>query len=205
MPTSDAEISEIKKLFDLNVFSQLRAIQVFLPLLLKAPNGALIANNTSGASMVNIPLQAAYNASKAAMAMYSDTLRLELAPFNIKVIDLKTGGVKSNFWTGSNSGVGQGAKLPADSLYALARDKIESFIRGDMGITDQDAGVWAKNVVHDLSKNNPPDLIWRGTMATRTWLLTSLPRGTMDNALKKMSGMDVFEKKYKAAEAKKAK
>ena len=45
--------------------------------------------------------------SKAATAMMTDTLRLELAPFGIKVIALKTGTVKSKFYknqTRGNSG-----------------------------------------------------------------------------------------------------
>jgi len=38
-----------------------------------------------------IPFGGAYGASKAAMAMFSETLRLELEVFGVKVIELKTG------------------------------------------------------------------------------------------------------------------
>lgn len=37
------------------------------------------------------PMTAAYNASKAALSQYSNIIRLELEPVNIKVIDLVTG------------------------------------------------------------------------------------------------------------------
>jgi 1-acylglycerone phosphate reductase len=41
------------------------------------------------------PFTSAYNASKAALAQYSNTLRLELEPMNITVIELVTGRVST--------------------------------------------------------------------------------------------------------------
>lgn len=41
------------------------------------------------------PMTAAYNASKAALSQYSNTLRLELEPMNITVIELVTGRVST--------------------------------------------------------------------------------------------------------------
>jgi 1-acylglycerone phosphate reductase len=69
----------------------------------------MIVNNTSISSIVPNPMGGIYNMSKAATAMMTDTLRLELAPFGIKVIALKTGTVKSKFYEnqpppGGNSG-----------------------------------------------------------------------------------------------------
>lgn len=75
MPVSDLSLSEAKKLFDVNVWSQLAVTQAFLPLLLKSKG--MIVNNTSVVSTTAIPFQSAYNASKAAMAMFSDSMRLE--------------------------------------------------------------------------------------------------------------------------------
>jgi 1-acylglycerone phosphate reductase len=41
------------------------------------------------------PMTAAYNASKAALSQYSNTLRLELEPFDVRVVELVTGRVGS--------------------------------------------------------------------------------------------------------------
>ena len=87
MPVSDLSIPEAKKLFDLNVWSYLAVTQAFLPLLLKSKG--MIVNQTSIVSAISIPFQSAYNASKAAMAMFSDSQRLELQPFGITVVDLR--------------------------------------------------------------------------------------------------------------------
>lgn len=45
------------------------------------------------------PMTAAYNASKAALAQYSNTLRLELEPVDVKVITLVSGRVGSGLIT----------------------------------------------------------------------------------------------------------
>lgn len=58
----------------------------------------IIMNNTSGLSVVAYPLLGTYNISKAAFAMLSGTLRLELEPFGVQVVDLKAGGVQINFF-----------------------------------------------------------------------------------------------------------
>jgi 1-acylglycerone phosphate reductase len=45
------------------------------------------------------PMTAAYNASKAALSQYSNTLRLELEPMDVKVIELVTGRVGTRLIT----------------------------------------------------------------------------------------------------------
>jgi 1-acylglycerone phosphate reductase len=54
----------------------------------------MIINHTSLASVAAVPLQGIYNASKAAAASLTETLRLGLQPFGIKVVDMKTGAVR---------------------------------------------------------------------------------------------------------------
>jgi 1-acylglycerone phosphate reductase len=64
-------IFEAKELFDSNVWSNLALTRAFLPLLLKSKG--MIVNHTSLAGVSAISFQPAYNASKAAIAMFSDT------------------------------------------------------------------------------------------------------------------------------------
>lgn len=54
MPVADLSIPEAKKLFDLNVWSYLAVTQAFLPLLLQSKG--MIVNQTSGASVVTVPI-----------------------------------------------------------------------------------------------------------------------------------------------------
>jgi NAD(P)-dependent dehydrogenase (short-subunit alcohol dehydrogenase family) len=189
MPISDLSIPEAKKVFDLNVWSCIAVIQAFLPLLREAKDGAMVVNHTSVGSIAGLPFQAAYNASKAALAMFSDILRLELQAFGIKVVDLKTGGVKSNILANLTH-----TELPSDSIYAPAREEAERMLSGEkLGAlkgTFVDADFWAKGVVKDLTKANPPYQIWRGGSAWLGRLGTLLPVGMFDVELKKITGLD---------------
>lgn len=190
MPLSDLSIAEAKKLFDLNVWSYLVVTQAFLPLLLKSKG--ILVNQTSVASVTTIPFQSAYNASKAAMAMFSDSQRLELAPFGIKVVDLKTGAVSSNLI--KNSKELRQPSLPKGSIYEPAKEAVERKLRND-GFADSGtpAPEWAGLVVQDLLRKRPPPIIWRGAQAGAVRIATFLPFGTLDGMVKKMTGVDVVE------------
>jgi NAD(P)-dependent dehydrogenase (short-subunit alcohol dehydrogenase family) len=198
MPISDLSIPDAKKIFDLNVWSCISTIQAFIPLLMKAEDGSMVVNHTSVGSTAGLPFQAAYNASKAALAMFSDILRLELEGFNIRVVDLKTGGVKSNILANLTH-----TELPSNSIYAPARDDAEKMLSGEKlkslkGIYVE-ADLWAKGVVKDLTKPKPPYQIWRGGNAWLARLSTLLPVGLFDGELKKVTGLDDVIRKINEA------
>ena len=138
-------------------------IQAFLPLLLKSCNDMTV-NQTSVGAVTTLPFQAIYNSSKAAMTMLSNPLRLELQPFDITVVDPRTGVVKTNLIKNLNES--QQPSLPKGPIYKPARQAIEKAMRQD-GFEDQGmpAQKWTKLVVQDLLKKNPPSVIWRGKSA----------------------------------------
>ena len=88
MSLSDADISESRKCFDLNVIATIAVTQAFLPSFLKSQHNAMLVNKTSIASAATVPMQGDYGALKAAAAMLTDALRIELLPFKIKVVDM---------------------------------------------------------------------------------------------------------------------
>jgi 1-acylglycerone phosphate reductase len=196
MPISDMSITEAKRLFDLNVWSYIATIQAFLPLLLKARDGAMVVNQTSVASVIGLPFQSTYNASKAALAMFSECFRIEMQPFNIKVVDLRTGGVKSRFF--ENVKAAGYTALPKDSIYAAAREQIEKVFRGESLESEfVDQETWARQVVKDLTKSKPPYQIWRGGSALLCWVATFLPVGSMDWKVRQLFGMGIVIEQVK--------
>lgn len=190
MPVSDLAIPQARKLFDLNVWSYVAVTQAFLPLLLKSKG--IIINQTSISSVVSMPFQAAYNSSKAAMAMISDAQRQELAPFGITVVDLKTGLVKSNLIKNSNDAA---HPLPEGSIYEPAREVVQRVLRGgEFGEQGLPADQWAKAVVQDILKKKPPPVIWRGEQAWLARIGTLLPFGTFDGMFRKLAGLDAVQR-----------
>ena len=192
MPIVDVSIPEAKKTFDLNVWSYIAVTQAFMPLLLKSKG--MVVNQTSVGGCTTIPFQAVYNASKAAIVLISDTLRLEMEPFGVKVVDLRTAVVKTNLIR--NMREDQKPTLPKGSIFEPAKETVEKALRQEQF---DDAGMpadkWAKLIVKELTvKGKPKPVIWKGESAWLTWLGTVLPFGTLDNFIKKLTGMDVVAK-----------
>ncbi|WJG37290.1 amidase signature domain-containing protein [Fusarium oxysporum Fo47] len=199
MPIIHVDIATSHGLFELNVFSIIRVTQAFFPLLLKSTHGALLINNTSASGLLGagIPFQGTYAASKAAAASVTESLRVELAPFGIRAINLFTGGVKSTFHNNSPD-----AELPKDSIYNIAKEAIEATMNGnEAGMNKPDAMTWAKQVAGDLSQRKPPYLIFRGGSAGLARLGTLFPTGTFDSTVKQLGGIDVLERKLKEAKS----
>lgn len=72
-------MAEVRKLFETNLFGVMALIQAVSPLLVAAKG--TIVQIGSVAAYIPYVFGAVYNASKAALHAYSDTLRLEMAPY----------------------------------------------------------------------------------------------------------------------------
>lgn len=193
MPLVDLDLNEARKLFDLNVWSIISMTRAFLPLLAKSQQGGIVANNTSCSSTPAgmLPFAGAYAASKAAAAGLTEILRLELAPFNIKVINLMTGAIRSNFFDNTPD-----ATLPPTSIYNFAKDTVEKAMSGeDTKAEASDPEKWAESVVQGLSKSTPPHWLWQGKFSTLIRFASLLPIGFLDSTVKKLTGLDVLERK----------
>jgi 1-acylglycerone phosphate reductase len=68
---------------------------VFSDLLLKAGQGSRIVFTSSIGGRVPAPSNAVYSASKAALDMYADVLRLEMRPLGVHVVTVVTGDVET--------------------------------------------------------------------------------------------------------------
>lgn len=94
-PTLDISIQKAREVFDVNFWGTVECVHAFAPLLMNAKDGGVIVNNSSILSVLNCPFQSIYNASKAAVSMYGEVLRLEMEPLDVRVVTLVTGSVKT--------------------------------------------------------------------------------------------------------------
>ena len=85
MPLLDAEIAAVRDNFEVNVFGLLAVTHAFFPLLRRAKG--VVVNQCSIASLAGgrQPFIGSYCATKAAVASLNDHMRLEFAPFGVKV------------------------------------------------------------------------------------------------------------------------
>ena len=89
-----ADESEIRKLFDVNFFGLVNVTKHALPLMGKTGK---IINISSTCALFPLPFRAYYCASKSAVNMITDGLRMELKNTKIQVASVCPGEVKTNF------------------------------------------------------------------------------------------------------------
>lgn len=173
-PLLDASISSIKDNFAVNVFGVLEMVQAFFPLLHAAEGVIVNQGSIAGLPGITQPFIGSYSASKCAMMSLSDTMRIELAPFGVRVVTLVTGDVKTGFWV--NSDRGPHASLVKGSMYEAIGEHVVAVMKGETNPPGQhNSSRWAKNVVDDLvRKSKPPDVIRRGYLATTMWIVSLL-------------------------------
>lgn len=87
---------EIFKQFDVNVFGLIKTTREVLPFMREAKSGVII-NVSSFLGKMGLPLLSHYNASKYAVEGIVDSLRFEVAPFNIRVHSIQSGLFGTNF------------------------------------------------------------------------------------------------------------
>jgi len=92
-PLEYAPMEDVRNIFEINFYGQLATIQAFCAMLRK--NRGRILNITSVGVNLAIPFGGLLNSSKSAFAMVSDTLRLELRPFGVKVIAIEPGSIST--------------------------------------------------------------------------------------------------------------
>ncbi len=96
----DVPLETARASFEANLWGALRLSQLVLPGMRAQKNGRII-NVSSILGKFSPPGGAIYNASKHALEAYSDSMRLELAPFGVKVALIEPGTVKTEFYTNS--------------------------------------------------------------------------------------------------------
>ncbi|EKV13116.1 hypothetical protein PDIG_39940 [Penicillium digitatum PHI26] len=84
--------------FDVNFFSQIRILRAALPSM-RARKSGVVVNFGSISGWQGSPAAGMYCATEAAIVIYTETLRNELAPFHIDVTYVEPGYFRTNFLT----------------------------------------------------------------------------------------------------------
>jgi NAD(P)-dependent dehydrogenase (short-subunit alcohol dehydrogenase family) len=148
----EVPMQEARRQIEVNVFGLARMMQLVIPAMRQAGGGAII-NIASVGGHFGEPFGAWYHASKYALEGLGDSTRMELKPFNIKVVTIDPGLIKTE-WNG----------IAADSLLAVsgegpykaaarkkARGLNDAYKTGIVSPPE----VVAKAIVNILGKSNP--------------------------------------------------
>jgi short-subunit dehydrogenase len=94
-PAENLSAETISNQFQLLVFGHIQLMQLALAAM--RDQGGLIINVTSLASRLPVPFMAAYNAAKAAMAVFTMSIQLELPDSKVRIVDLQPADICTNF------------------------------------------------------------------------------------------------------------
>jgi NAD(P)-dependent dehydrogenase (short-subunit alcohol dehydrogenase family) len=111
----EVSLDEWKRQFETNFYGVIRVTQAVLPQMRAQRSGAIV-NISSVLGRMAIPFSGPYTASKFALEGLTETLRYELAPWNIKVVLIEPGFIATNFQ--QNAQLAQAAQSQ-DSPYAI--------------------------------------------------------------------------------------
>jgi len=98
-PIEETPEAEIKKTFDTNFHGPINVARAVLPQMRKQ-NSGLIINITSIAGYMGLPYRGIYSASKGALELLTEALRMETKDFGIKITNLAPGDFATNIAAG---------------------------------------------------------------------------------------------------------
>jgi short-subunit dehydrogenase involved in D-alanine esterification of teichoic acids len=108
---ADHDLSTAEQTIAINLLGTIRTVAAFTPHLLRQPNG-VIMTVSSGLAFVPLVMTPTYNATKAAIHSYTQSLRLQLADTTVQVVELVPPAVQ----TGLLNGVPDPSWMPLDEF-----------------------------------------------------------------------------------------
>jgi NAD(P)-dependent dehydrogenase (short-subunit alcohol dehydrogenase family) len=94
----EVPLAEARRQFEVNVFGLMRLTQLVLPAMRAAHAGTLV-NVSSMGGRIWMPIGGWYHATKHALEVLSDALRVETRPFGVRVVVVQPGAIESE-WSG---------------------------------------------------------------------------------------------------------
>lgn len=184
-PVADLEIEAFRSLLDTNLIGALRMLQAVLPGMLEQGRG-MIVNIGSVSGVVTTPFAGAYCASKAALHSLSEALRMEVAPFGVRVVTVQPGAVVSSFGSRAAREI---KPPPEDSPYFEIRREIEKRAAASQEI-GMPAREFARRLADQLLRKDPPALIRLAPLSRKLPLLGKLPVRLRSRILSRRFGLD---------------
>ena len=98
-PLEEIPMEEMKKNFDTNFFGPIEVMKAVLPQMREQKSG-LIINVTSIAGYMGLPYRSVYSASKGALELITEALRMEVKSFGVHITNVAPGDFATNIASG---------------------------------------------------------------------------------------------------------
>lgn len=99
-PVEHTNSEHLRQVFDTNFFGLAELTQRAIPYMRRAGAG-VICNITSASLLVPVPFFSVYRASKAAVSAFGESLRSEMRPFGIRILEIMPGPIETEMLSDS--------------------------------------------------------------------------------------------------------
>ena len=185
-PVAELDPNDVRVQLETNVTGPIALIREVVPGMAEQGWGRIV-NIGSVVGVTALPFGGAYSASKAAIHLLSDALRMELAPFGIGVLEVQPGAIRSRF--GDNAARGVDRYGREDSLYQPIARFIEGRARASQGAPSPPEEL-ARRVADATLRSNPPAVLRYGKNSFKVPLIGRLPVRLRDRVLSRRFGLD---------------
>ncbi len=184
-PLELMEMDEIKHHFEVNVFGLIQVTKLFLPLIKKASGIRRIINVGSVSGQVTAPFIGPYVASKHALEGLSGSWRKELMLFDIDMILIGPGSVRTPIWNKGKSKTDY-----ADSAYAKSFTKFAKYVE-QSGARGEDVNKLSRQILQVFTVRKPRTRYAFVKGKLTHWLIPKwLPASYYDHIVGKILGLN---------------
>ncbi|WP_419735229.1 SDR family oxidoreductase [Pseudomonas sp. COR18] len=184
-PLLDGGVEAMQRQFETNVFSIVGITRALLPALRRSRG--LVVNVGSVSGVLVTPFAGAYCASKAAVHALSDALRMELAPFGVRVMEVQPGAIDTHFARNASHEAEQ--LIAEESPWWPLREGIRARANASQN-RPTPASEFAAGLFRAASQPNPPRLLRLGNGSRALPLMANLlPKGLLEKVLMKKFGL----------------
>ena len=149
-PLEELTLDEVRAVFETNLFSTLALCQEVLPSMRERGFGTIV-NVGSVAGQIAVPVEGPYSMTKFALHSMSRALRMEVAPFGVRVVLIEPGVIRTDFQ--ANKVIGKNA-FAEGSPYRAMRQETALRARARDLVAKGPAGV-ATRVRQVIEARNP--------------------------------------------------
>jgi short-subunit dehydrogenase len=185
---ADVPRPAVERMYKVNFFAQIPLIQAVLPGMKRARQGMII-NISSLAGKIALPGNGFYASSKFALEAMSEALRLEAAPFGVKVVVIRPGPVKTEFQPVALEMSPHLAQAPPEHqpVYEAMRERLQEFFKGQVPVAEDAARLIMEVVGQDdpepsylLGPVAEEFMVVRAGLDDRQWQQEAARRSGMD-------------------------
>jgi NAD(P)-dependent dehydrogenase (short-subunit alcohol dehydrogenase family) len=183
-PLEMTPISDIRNAMDVNVIGPFAMTKAAIPLL-RNNNGGRIINISSISGLIALPALSCYAATKHALEAITDSLRVELSPFNIHVVAIEPGNIQTPIWEKGAANISRQLEATDKTVQALYAPLLNFFQRQQQKPTGIPVENLTRVIAQAVTSTKPKNRYLVGSDAKLLKMIGKLPDTLRDAAILK--------------------